>query len=200
MNRINRFKLLEIQQDPTDYEDFEDVAPYNKLEDGKWTSLWMNRHPLAYKILNRFSGNYDGKLLQSEIDDMKKRLEKLRTSLRKYMDEVWPRMYEIKNSIREQRGLCDEKCKEKLQKHLDICIGKYKCTSNFVAYDCQFKENGRCSHYYEIEHLLEDLDRYEYSEEEAKSKIADLEYQYERALAVKENRLQEYIDDLYDDW
>jgi hypothetical protein len=112
-------------------------------------------------------------------------------------------MYEIKNSIREQIGLCDEKCKEKLQKHLDICTGfngKYKCTRDFVSYDCQFKENGRCSHYYEIEHLSEDLDRYEYYEEEAKSEIGELEYQYERALAVKENRLQEYLDDLYDDW
>jgi hypothetical protein len=41
MNRINRFEALKSQfpKDPTDYEDFEDIAPYNKLEDGKWTSL-----------------------------------------------------------------------------------------------------------------------------------------------------------------
>ena len=43
----NRFKVLEIAQDPTDYDDFEDIAPYNLLDDGKWTSLWMNRHILC---------------------------------------------------------------------------------------------------------------------------------------------------------
>ena len=37
MNRINRFKALEEPEDPTDYEEFEDIAPYNKLRDGKWT-------------------------------------------------------------------------------------------------------------------------------------------------------------------
>jgi hypothetical protein len=50
MNRINRFKVLEIAEDPTDYGDFEDIAPYNKLKNGKWSSLWMNRHPLHYMI------------------------------------------------------------------------------------------------------------------------------------------------------
>lgn len=43
-NRINRFKVLEFPKD------FEDIAPYNKLENGKWTSLRFNRHPLYYKM------------------------------------------------------------------------------------------------------------------------------------------------------
>lgn len=204
MNRINRFKLLEFPQDPTDYEDFEDVAPYNKLQDGKWTSLWLNRHPLAHKILHRFSGDYNGKLLWKELNEMKEEIETLQESLGKYQREVFPRRRELSSLIREQEQLCGEECARKLQKHLDKCMGfdgtgKYKCTKDFVSYDCQFKENGRCGHYYEIERANEEMDNFDYFEHEDKNKIIDLEVTYERALAVKEDRLQEYLDDLYYD-
>ncbi len=73
MIRINRFKLLEIPQDSTDYEDFEDIPPYNKLKNGEWNSLWMNRHPNAIEIEARFSPWYNGKLLWRELDIMKKK-------------------------------------------------------------------------------------------------------------------------------
>jgi len=255
MMRSNRFKALEFPQDPTDYEDFEDVAPYNKLVDGKWTSLWMNRHPIAYKISGRFSCNYDGKLMWRELNAMKEEIEKLQKSLDEYQKEVWPRSRELNNLIREQEKLCSEDnraskvntillsaiaaskktdnpqtplgsffhqvpdsmmmmqdiisfipietCAEKLQKHLDVCSGlngKYKCTKNYVSYDCQFKENGRCSHYYEIERANEEIERDQYYADEDKDKIESLEVEYERALSVKEDRLEEYLEYLYDDW
>ena len=204
MNRINRFKLLEIPQDPTDYEDFEDIAPYNKLEDRKWTSLWLNRHPLYYIIRNRFDGSYDGKLTWRELNEMKEQIEILQESLGKYQREVLPRRRELRTLIREQEQLCGEECIQRLQKHLDKCMGfdgsgKYKCTKDYVSYDCQFKESGRCGHYYEIERAEEELDHFDYFEHEDKHKIIDLEVVYERALAVKEDRLQEYLDDLYYD-
>lgn len=204
MNRINRFKLLEFPAEPTDYEEFEDIAPYNKLEDGKWTSLWLNRHPLCYKIQNRFNGSYDGKLLWSELNEMKEQIDTLQESLGNYQREVLPRRRELRTLIREQEQLCGEECTQRLQKHLDKCMGfddtgKYKCTKDFVSYDCRFKENGRCGHYYEIERAEEELDNFDYFEHEDKSKIIDLEVTYERALAVKEDRLQEYLDDLYYD-
>lgn len=206
MSRINRFKVLEFPQDPTDYEEFEDIAPYNKLEDGRWTSLWLNRHPLARKISYRFSNDYDGKLLWKELNEMKEEIDKLSRSLNEYQREVMPRRRELRTLIKEQEELCGEECTQRLQKHLVECMGldgtgKYKCTKDHVSYDCQFKENGRCGHYYEIERAYEDIDNFDYFEHEDKTRINDLEYRYERALAVKEDRLQEYLDDLYDsDW
>ena len=203
MNRMNRFKALEFPQDPTDYEEFEDVAPYNKLKNGKWTSLWFNRHPLCYMITDRFNGTYDGKLMRRELNDMKERIKELQESLQDYIDEIYADRKKAILLIREQKKLCGEKCEKELQAHLDTCTGlngKYKCTENYVSYDCQFKENGRCSHFYEIKRADEELEQYEYYEYDKKDRLQDLEIEYERALAVKENRLQEYLDDLYDDW
>jgi len=254
LNRTNRFKVLEIPKDPTDYEDFEDVAPYNKLENGKWDSLWKRRHPIYYLLLDRFSLRYDGKLMWRELNDMKEQIEKLQKSLYEYRKEILPRRIELRCLIREQEKLCSEDtreskvdvillsvitstmtdnpptfladffhkvhdsmmmmqdiisfipietCEQKLQKHLDQCIGldgKYKCTKNYINYDCQFKENGRCSHYCEIERANEELERDEYYEENYYDKIKDLEVAYERALAIKEDRLDEYLEDLYSDF
>jgi hypothetical protein len=203
MNRMNRFKALEFPQDPTDYEEFEDVAPYNKLEGRKWTSLQFNRHPLYYMITNRFNGTYDGKLMQRELNDMKERIKELQESLQDYIDKIYADRKKAILLIREQKKLCGEKCEKELQAHLDKCTGfngKYKCTENYVSYDCEFKENGRCSHFYEIKRADEELEHYEYYEYDKKDRIQDLEIEYERALAVKENRLQEYLDNIYDDW
>lgn len=98
-----------------------------------------------------------------------------------------------------------ETCAQRLQKHLNECTGdgtgNYKCTQNRVCYNCEFKDDGRCHHYYEIERAKEDLEGFEYYEEQCQEKINDLEYQYEKALAVKENRLKEYYEsDLEDDY
>jgi len=198
MMHSNRFKALEFPQDPTDYEDFEDVAPYNKLVDGKWTSLWKNRHPNAYMIVNRFCSDYNGKLTWRELNAMKERIEKFSKSLYEYQKEVWPRRRELKNLIREQEKLCGKECAEELQKHLEKCTVTPKCSVGIVAYECRYGDNGRCSHYYEIQQFNEELERDEYYEEEDKDRIQDLEIDYERALAVKEDRFQEYLDSICD--
>ena len=117
-----------------------------------------------------------------------------------YKKEVWPRRIELISLIRDQEKLCGEECTEILQKHLNICNKKYGCTKNIVSIDCRYKENGRCSHYYEIERAEMEIERYDYYEYEENDKITDLEIWHERALAVKEDRLQKYKDDLYDDF
>lgn len=196
MLRINRFKALEIPKDPTEYEDFEDIAPYNKLEDGDWKSLWMPSHPLCYMIRNRFSYDYDGKLMWRELNVMKEEIQNMKRSLREYQEKFSPSYHEFYKLIREQKQLCGESCAEKLQKHLDVCNGNYKCSKDHITYECQFKENGRCSHYYEIERAKEILEEFDYYEHEDQDKISDLEVRYERALAVKEDRLEEYEEEL----
>lgn len=258
LNRSNRFKLLEIPQDPTDYEDFEDIPPYNKLEDGKWTSLWMNRHPNARNIIHRFSSNYDGKLMWRELNSMEERIKKRRKALNLHIDNFSDSCWELRKRIRYLKNLCKEcekeyinnfdtiilstlnakeyneidedsplgsfiyhvddamsimnyiisfiepkeTCAQKLQKHLDKCMGfdgtgRHKCTKDYISYDCQFKENGRCDHYYEIERAKEELGWIESYEYDENMEIEELEYYYKRALAVKEDRLKEYLDELY---
>lgn len=251
----NRFKALEIPQDPTDYEEFEDVAPYNKLEDGKWKSLWMNPHPIYYLIKNRFSQGYRGKLMYRELEKMKENIKNMKKAVYDYQDEIHARRTELISLIKEQRKLCNEdnrrstvdtillsaiaaanntvvtesqpplsaffqqvpdammmmsdimsfipieSCASELQKHLAQCT---ECTKNSVCYDCRYKENGRCSHYYSIKRADEELEEYEYYENEDDDKIMDLEIEYERALAIKENRLDEYQNNLadldYEEW
>lgn len=246
---LNRFKLLEIPLDPTDYEDYEDIVPYNKLKNGKWASLWLNRHPIAHLIQHRFCRQYNGKLMWREINIMKEEIKKLKNSIHKYQTKLWVRRTELYTLITEQKKLCNEDtraskvdtilisaisaritddkpqtllaaffqqvpdamlmmkdiisfvpietCAEKLQKHLNTCTATHKCTHYFIAYECQNK-GGRCSHYYEIEELQEELDRDEYYEDEDKDRLVRLEFEYERALAVKEDRLDEYLEYYFD--
>jgi hypothetical protein len=186
-------------------EEYKDIAPYNKLEDGNWLSLWKKRHPLFYIINLRFSDHYDGKLTWRELDALKEDIAKLRLSLKTFREkDYYPRRKVLFNLIREQDALCGELCAEKLAKYLKECkgegSGKYKCSKNWVCYYCQFKENGRCSHYYEIKQAEEEIEEGEYYYEEDVDKLKKLENRYERMLAVKENRLEEYLNDLYYDY
>ena len=179
-----------------DSNNYEDILPYNKIIDGNW--ILINSHPVAKLIRERFSRLYDGKLLWREINKMKEIIDKLKSSLRKYQDDVSPRIVELNNLIREQKTLCksNSSCAEEFQKHLDICQSTYKCYDNYVAYECRFVDNGRCKHYYDIKYFQEELEDYEYYIFEDKDKIMDIEVEYEIALAVKEDRLKEYLDDL----
>ncbi len=122
-----------------------------------------------------------------------------------YEEEAWTRRRELRSLIKEQQKLCSEEqtYTQKLQKHLNECIGfdgtgKHKCTEYFICYDCKFRENGRCSHYYEIERANEELESEEYYHCEDKNKITFLEYEYIKALAVKEDRLEEFEHDMFE--
>jgi hypothetical protein len=190
----NRIKVLEmIPQDPTNYDDFQDIAPYNLLDDGKWTSLWMNRHPLYHKIRSRLDENYQGKLLWSELNRMKEKIEKLKKERWDSIRSANERDSELRSLIKEQKTLCKEEktCTQTLQKHLDKCTDG--CDKYFLCYPCEFKDNGRCSHYYEIKRAVEELEMEDYFDHEQQSEILRLGYIYERALAVKEDRLEEYL-------
>jgi len=208
MNKANykNTNIFSVLSEYNEYEDFEDIAPYNKLKDGrKWTDLWMNRHPLCNKIKYRFSQDYNGKRLWIELNEMKENIVKMKKAMREYQEEVWTRRRELRSLIKEQEKLCSEEqtCAQKLQKHLNECIGfdgtgKHKCTEYFICYGCKFRENGRCSHYYEIERANEELESEEYYNCEDKNKITFLEYEYIKALAVKEDRLEEFEHDMFE--
>jgi len=85
---------------------------------------------------------------------------------------------------------CDRICKEHKR-----C---FTCDENHVAYECTFKENGRCSHYYNIKHYEERLENYAYVEDEYTDSYNDYCVEYERVLAIKEDRYEEYKNRLYD--
>jgi hypothetical protein len=87
-----------------------------------------------------------------------------------------------------------ETCSQNLQKHLEQChrlSGKYMSVSSWIMTDVHIftrvKERKN-------ERAKDELERYERCEQDI---INDLEYKYERALALKENRLQEYLNDVY---
>ncbi len=132
-----------------------------------------------------------------EINDVEE-INKLKASNLKYQKEIWPRMSELQISIMYQKRLCSSSstCKDNLQKHLEICSSKSKCHGNFVADECKDGENGRCSHYYAIQSDQQELISYYFYIGEQKEQIKKLEENYERALAIKENRLKEYEDSL----
>lgn len=197
----NIFKVL---AEYNEYDDFEDIMPYcDILNGGKWKPL--DPSPVAKLIKSRFGPWYTGKLTIYEINSIKEKMDKVKNNLEAYEDEIYNNKCELIDSLRKQRMLCESstECVEKLDAHLNICDGyngKYKCTKNYVSYDCGFKDNGRCSHYYEIERIEERLEDYQYVIDEYTSRYYDLQYEYERALADKENRLKEYQQQLEDDF
>ena len=185
-NYTNMFKALADDED-----DFEETLPYNMVVDGKWSSLEPS--PNAKIINERFSSYYHGKLTWREINSIKEKMDKYEKKINEYRDEVSDNRKEHINSIKEQRQLCNEECAKKLKVHIDICNDSvYKCNEDYVAYDCRFKENGRCSHYYEIKYLNERLEDIEYDEDELTNSYIDYKVEYERVLAIKENRYDEY--------
>ena len=198
MNFCNRFKVLEESDEE---EDYEDIAPYNKIVNTKWSSLYCDAHPIRSLIQHRFSSFYSGKLFWFELNKMKKIIDDRRNKLSSYEDKVEDHMSELKYLIREEKKLCynDSSCAENLKKHLVECQSKYKCTETFLSQDCWLHDNnGRCCHYFKIENSEEDLGRYECIIYEDKESLYDLEVDYEKALATKENRLDEYYQEISD--
>jgi hypothetical protein len=155
-NTLNIFKVLADAEEDI-YEEFEHITPYNLLNNNKWFLLAPS--PVAQLIKERFSYWYTGKLTLGEINAIKEEMNKAKNDLDAYRDEIYDNKYELIKSLKEQKRLCDRnsECEKNLDAHISICGGKYKCTKDFIAYECQFKENGRCSHYYKIERIEETL-------------------------------------------
>lgn len=190
--------------------DFDEIMPYSEISTngGNWRLLKCSQ--VAEIIKYRFTrgvGGYNGKLTIYELNEMKEQIEKMRKSLEEDRKKMLPRLSQCDELIRKQRSLCSENCEQALQKHLDECTGdgtgNYRCTKNRVSYYCEYKDNGRCHHYHEIERLREDSEEnFGYYEQESIEKISELEYEYRYSLDVKENRLREFLydSDLEDDY
>lgn len=174
---------------------FEDIPPYNKIIDGKWSLLEPS--PTGCLIKERFDVWYNGKLSWMEIDLLKEKMLKAEKVLDEYKQKVQSNILYIKRSIYDQKWLCKENqvC---LEDHLKICDSK--CKKDFVCYTCKFKENGMCIHYYEIEDLEEKLEYIEYEIEKYTDRFIDLKINYEKFLMIKENRYEEYINQINEDF
>ena len=184
-------------------EGFEDIIPYNKVIDGKW---WMlSPSPIGGIIKERFSHYYSGKLTWREINAIKEKMDNYQKKIDEHRKKCSNNRKELAESLKKEKELCNEDCAKKLNAHIDICKSSHKCDEicashrkcytcdeNYVAYDCQFKENGRCSHYYDIKHIEERLENYDYPEDEYTDSYMDYQVEYERALAIKEDRYDEY--------
>jgi chromosome segregation ATPase len=202
----NRFRALR-DEDPEDpYEEFEDIAPYKWILDGcKWRSLsWQHSsHPIVSVLRETHDTYSDRRLTSMEMYFLKEKLDEAKARVTKC--EQNKKMHDLYYDINKQKSLCSQssKCAEDLQAHLKVCSEteqKYKCREDFVAYFCQFKDNGRCEHYYEIEHLEEEVGWYEQDLSETRSSYYSLETHYERAKAIRENFLAEYEKKKDEEW
>ena len=170
-------------------------------------------HPAAKLIKQRFDDYYDGPVTIYELDAIKEKIERTRKSLNDYTNEVNEERNGYLNKIKEQKKLCGDECSKKLEEHLKICDGGYskddknygkpyyKCERESVCYHCDrynYENNGRCSHYYEIKHLDEQFENLGEYSEDLSDRICSLEVDYDRKLAIKEGRYEQYKEDLWD--
>ena len=169
--------------------------------------ILMQREPhhIAKLIKYRFGSYYDGILTIYELNKIKENADKAKKILDNYSDKVFDEQREYRRKIRQQKELCGDECVRKLDEHLKICegidgTGKYKCTKDFISYDCKYKNNGRCSHYYEIEELESDLGDCNETIYDMRTKLYKLEETYNRELAKKENRIEEYDKEMEEEW
>ena len=181
------------------YAGFENTVPYSIIAD-KSSWLFLYTSPVGALIKDRFSCCYSGKLTYREINTLKDLMTKKKEYLDTYKNSVRSDMTALGYAIKAQEKLCGSECKKILDDHLKICKSSYKCHGDYVAYDCRFIDNGRCEHYYEIKHLNEKLEDFEYVIEQYEDDYIDAQISYERALTIKEVGYEKYKEDLYDDY
>ena len=184
-------------------------------ESGSKESMSHGRpSPVAYIIKERFNKYYTGKLTWREINLLKEKMEKCMETIEENRKKSRNERSKLRNSIQDESRLCNDDCKKKLKEHIELCKSKhicdrvciqhkrcFTCNEDYVSYGCRFEENGRCSHYYAIKHYKESLEDYEEQEDEYTDFYLDYKIEYERALAIKEDRYDEYkriVDDYFD--
>jgi len=180
------------------YAGFEDIVPYSTVL-GKCRWLLLNPSPIGRLIEERFSRDYTGKLTDREINSLEDSMNKKKLELYRYKNSVRADMTALGSAINVQEKLCSSKCKKILEDHLKICNSNYKCHGDYVAYECRFIDNGRCEHYYEIKHLNEKLEDFEYVIDQYDNEYVDAKISYERAFTIKRVGYEKYKEDLYDD-
>jgi len=153
-------------------------------------------------------------ITNDELLALKEKIQSTKKRLQDYKDETREERQDYGRQILAQTKLCGSECLRELEKHLEICDGGYekdhanykrpyyKCEMRSVCYECNksfnIENNGRCSHFYEIKHLEEQLENIEYYDDSLEDKIMDLEVDYGRKLAIKEGRYEQYCEDLDD--
>ena len=181
------------------YAGFEDIVPYSTVL-GKCSWSFLKLSPIGRLIEDRFSRYYIGKLTEREILSLKDLMNKKKEELSTYKKSVWVEMCDLHGAIKEQEKLCGSECEKILEEHLKVCNSSYKCHGDYVAYECRFIDNGRCNHYYEIKHLNEKLENFEYVIGQYDDDYVDAKISYYRALTIKRIGYEKYKEDLYDDY
>ena len=166
------------------------------FNESELVGLQYKPHPISLLIKERFSDEYDGKLTWREIELIREEMDKAENDLNNYRKEVDGKMDKIRDNIKEQRMFCrrDPTCLTNLHNHVKECVSKWKCTIYSVSNSCRIKYNinKECSHHRKIEDFERCLDNYRVGIYQFNSPFIDLQRKYERALAAKEDRLEEY--------
>jgi hypothetical protein len=177
----------------------------NKVSFNDCLYVWDFKHRCkngSYYIQRRNEDAYhDDILLQSEIDNLKRQYESSKEKLKKIKDEVYENTWELNEKIYKIKNECNIMCVKWLdQIHICTCKNCYHCenTDGIDRFDL-----GRCRHYYEIERIKEDIDYQEEYIDDYTKIYWDIESRYKRELAKKEKSLDEYqqqLDEDFDDW
>lgn len=179
------------------YHEFKDIKPYCYLP--QCNGLWyrINLSPIGRLIKNRIEFLDESKLTWREINAIKEKMDKIINNLENYRAEIFDETSDLVSKLTEQEKLCnsDSECAKKLDAHLKTCD---ECTKTYVAYYCNYKDNGRCEHYYDIKYINEKLDNFQYDIDQYLESYQDLEVIYDKVLAIKENRYEEYKRKMYD--
>ena len=145
--------------------------------------------------LKYFHGNWSevkpskiGAIVQEQIkiNDLKKKLDEIDSKKNSYYKDTAAAVRELNDKIREEKKKCKEtpECAKMLQCHLTTCT--HGCTQYHLAYECQFNDNGRCGHYYDIKYTDEKLEHFDYYSNEYEYEYDEIEYEYKKAIRIQQ--------------
>jgi hypothetical protein len=167
-------------------------------DDYYWNYKTQFRNPSSLISERNNDAYHDGILLQSELNRLERKLEKNKKSLEDIKSIKYEIIFDLEKEIWKIKDDCKNMCLKWLdQIHICTCGSCYYCC-NHGGIDQS--DLGRCRHYYQIEEKREDI----YWNEECINNVAstyyDIKNHFEREKAKKEKYLQEYLNDLEEEY
>jgi hypothetical protein len=144
---------------------------------------------------------------QLAIDQWKKEVDKIADARSRFYKESKAAVEEYSLKQREQERLCKgtPDCAIELERHLKICPNE--CRTDYIAYECRCSDhgNGRCSHYWLIKFYEDQLEYFEYMDNEYTWEYEEALYELNKAkrvqqLGSEEAYWEERRNDDDDDW
>ncbi len=156
------------------------------------------RTPASLIRKRNIDAYHDGILLQSELNTLERKLKRSEQKLREIKSIKYEIISNLESEIWQIKDNCNNMCLKWLdQIHICKCGKCYHCREHEGI---DKSDPGRCRHYYEIEEKREDIEWNEECINNVASTYYDIKNHFEREKAKKEKYLQEYEDDLEEEY